>query len=142
MSARPVTAPICIDSSVAFKWFCTEDESGIDHALTLLRDHQNGQITLVAPAHLPAEVMNALACRNSISSEALLLAATGLARSELVYSAWDEGLLLQAASLSDRHGLTFYDALFPALAVLLECPLVTADRALARVDDCDVTLLS
>jgi predicted nucleic acid-binding protein len=30
-----------------------------------------------------------------------------------------------------RHNLTFYDALYAALARLMDCPLVTADRKLA-----------
>jgi len=36
---------------------------------------------------------------------------------------------------------TIHDALFPALAVLLECQLVTADQAQARVTECPVRLL-
>lgn len=132
---------VVVDSSVVFKWFCSEDESSVDEALALYRDHLSGRVTLIAPAHLPAEVLNALACRTKVTAAELVTAAEGLAESELVHPAWDRDLLSEAAEIARRHKLTFYDALFPALAIQLGCTLVTADRAQARVKGCPVRLL-
>ncbi len=142
MSRRPLANLVCVDSSVAFKWFCAEDESSIEAALSLFTDHAAGRLTLVAPAHLPAEVLNALGCRRSVTAEQLAVAADGLAQSEIVFPAWDSALLSDAARLARKHRLTIYDALFPALATMLQCELVTADRAQARVRDCAVRLLA
>jgi len=132
---------VVVDSSVAFKWFCSDDESSVDEALALFADHLSGRITLIAPAHLPAEVLNALGCRPKVTSTQLVTAAEGLAESELLYPAWDRDLLCEAAVLARKHKLTIYDALFPALAIQLGCELVTADRAHARLKECAVRLL-
>lgn len=132
---------VVVDSSVAFKWFCSDDESSVDEALALFADHISGRVTLVAPAHLPAEVLNALGRRSKVTSAQLATAAEGLAESELVYPAWDRDLLIEAAVLARKHKLPIYDALFPALAVQLGCELVTADRAQARLRECTVRLL-
>lgn len=142
MSGRPLANLVCVDSSVAFKWFCADEESSVGQALSLFTDHAAGRLTLVAPAHLPAEVLNALACRREVHAEQLALAAEALAESEIVFPAWDSTLLSDAARLARKHRLTIYDALFPALAAMLECELVTADRAQARVRDCAVRLLA
>lgn len=132
---------ICVDSSIAFKWFCSDDEPSVDEALALFAEHRAGRVTLVAPAHLPAEVLNALAMSKRATGEQLAVAAEGLAAAEIVYPAWDESLLATACRLGRGHRMTVYCALFPALAVELGCELVTADRAQARVHDCPVRLL-
>ncbi len=140
---RPVRATryVCVDSSVVFKWFCGEDEDALEAALALFEEHRVGEILLVAPPHLPAEVLNALARRNSVSTADLATAAEGLAESGIVYPAWDAELLASATVIARQHRLTLYDALFPALAMGLECELVTAERAHARVPECAVTVL-
>ena len=56
----------------------------------------------------------------------------GIAASSLIVAPPDRALLARAARLARAHDLSFYDASFVALAVALDCPLVTADRALAR----------
>jgi predicted nucleic acid-binding protein len=132
---------MCVDSSVAFKWFCSDDEYAVGEALALFSDHAEGHLTLVAPAHMPAEVLNALATRPKMNAVRLALAADGLAESEIVFPAWDGSLLADAARLARAHRMTIYDALFPALAIALECELITADRAQARVKECAVRLL-
>lgn len=132
---------VVIDSSVVFKWFCSEDEGSVPEALALFTDHLSGRVTLVAPAHLPAEVLSALGRRPKVTSAQLVTAAEGVAESEIFYPAWERELLAEAAVLSRKHRLTIYDALFPALAMQLGCELVTADRAHARLSECHVRLL-
>lgn len=132
---------VVVDSSVAFKWFCSNEEGSVAEAIALFEDHIAGRITLAAPAHLPAEVLNALGSRRGMSEEQLMIAAEGLAEAELVYPAWDSALLTAAAVMARAHRLTVNDALFPALAAQLECELVTADRAQTRVKECVVRLL-
>lgn len=141
MSALVRGALVCVDSSVAFKWFCSDDEPAVEDALALFAEHQAGRLTLVAPAHLPAEVLNALAMSRRTTGEQLAVAAEGLGAAEIVYPAWDESLLADACRIAADHRMTVHDALFPALAVQLGCELVTADRAQARVRDCPVRLL-
>jgi len=140
MSERTAALEIvCIDSSVAFKWFCSTDETSVDEALRLLARHQDGDLIIAAPPHMPAEVLNGL--HHRLGTEEVGRLSLALGQMEIYYYAWSSDLLAQAAELATRHKLTIHDALFPALAVLLDCELVTADRAQARVTECPVRLL-
>lgn len=137
-----VRAPyVCVDSSVVFKWFCADEESSVEQALELFDEHIHGHIILIAPAHMPAEVLNALERSGTISDEQLETIAQTLAQSEIVYPAWDTTLLSEAAVVARSHRLTVYDALFVSLAAFFECELVTADRAQASVAECPVRRL-
>lgn len=95
---------------------------------------------MVAPAHMPAEVLNGLHSRKLTTAE-MAVAARALGEVGITYADWTTNLLAESASLAARHGLTVNDALFPALACLLDCELVTADRAHARATECSVRLI-
>ena len=41
---------VVIYTSVIFKWFVAYGESGIDDACGLLKQHQEGELTLAAPS--------------------------------------------------------------------------------------------
>jgi predicted nucleic acid-binding protein len=129
-----------VDSSVAYKWFNADRESGVAEALALLRRHVEARALLAAPAHLPAEVFNGLRYSN-LDHESISLAAEALDEIELVYFPVSASLLKCALDIAISHDLTINDALFPALAIQLNCELVTADRAHARVQECPVRLL-
>jgi len=131
---------LVVDSSVAFKWFSAEGESGVQQALDLLRAHARGDILLAAPAHMPAEVLNGLRY-SGLPAEYLARVPSLLAGAEVLSVPLAADLLAGALDLALAYGLTIHDALFPALAVQLDCELVTADRAQARVSECPVRLL-
>jgi len=134
-------APIyVVDSSVAYKWFNAENENSVAEALDLLRRHVGSQALLAAPAHLPAEVFNGLRY-SKLDHESIALAAEALEEIELAYFPLSAELLKNALEIALAHDLTINDALFPALAIHLDCELVTADRAHARVQECPVRLL-
>jgi len=129
-----------VDSSVAYKWFNADNESSVSEALTLLRKHVDAEALLTAPAHLPAEVFNGLRY-SKLDHQSLSLAAEALDEMELIYFPLSASLLKHALEMALAYDLTIHDALFPALAVQLDCELVTADRAHARVQECPVRLL-
>jgi predicted nucleic acid-binding protein len=130
-----------IDSSVAYKWFSSREESRVSEALELLAGHAAGELLLAAPAHMPAEVVNGLRY-SRIDAAAVHTAIEGLSEAEIVTVPLDTELLSSALDLALAYDLTMHDALFPALAVRLGCELVTADRAQARVSQCPVRLLA
>jgi predicted nucleic acid-binding protein len=139
VSATPV--PLCvIDSSVVYKWFNAEDETSVAAARALIAEHQSGTRLLVAPAHMPAEVVNALRY-GGLDEADLQLAAEALDAVEVLIAPLDGELLSAAAGVALCYDLTIHDALFAALAVELECELVTADRKQAKVRECPVQLL-
>ena len=136
------TPPLCvIDSSVAYKWFNAEGEASVSQALALLEEHQSGTRLLAAPAHMSAEVVNALRYVN-FTADDLRLAAEGLDATEIVIAPLDAELLKAAVDVALQYDLTIHDALFAALAIELDCELVTADRKQARVRECPVRLLA
>lgn len=140
MSATPI--PLCVvDSSVVYKWFNADAETSVAQARALLEEHRVGTRLLAAPAHMPAEVINAL--RYAGLGEAdLQLAAQALDAAEIVIAPLDGELLAASASVAAQYDLTIHDALFAALAIQIGCELVTADRKQARVRECPVRLLA
>ncbi len=135
-------APLCvIDSSVVYKWFNAQDEAHVTSALSLAEEHQAGTLLLAAPAHMPAEVINALRY-SDVAEGDLQLAAEGLDAAEIVIAPLDGELLAGAVVVATRYDLTIHDALFAALAIQIGCELVTADRKQARVRECPVRLLA
>ncbi|MDO8847075.1 MAG: type II toxin-antitoxin system VapC family toxin [Coriobacteriia bacterium] len=131
---------VVIDSSVAVKWYKTQDESSVDAARALLEEHRSRLVTLAAPGHFAAEVLNALRY-SRLGFDHVESAAGALDDIDLVTVPLTRRLTEPAVALARTHGLTINDALFPALAMLLDAELVTADRMQARVSECRVRLL-
>ena len=134
------TPRVVVDSSVAVKWLLEDAESDVAAALRLLDDHIARRVVLTAPSSMLAEVLNALRSRG-VSPDNLSAAASILLRLHIELVAV-ESLLMEAAAIAPRCGLTVYDALLAALATELHCELVTADERLATSGACTIWLLS
>ncbi|MDO8848926.1 MAG: type II toxin-antitoxin system VapC family toxin [Coriobacteriia bacterium] len=129
-------APMVVDSSIAFKWFDTS-ESGAAIAGDLLDAHRRDDVALLAPAHLPLEVVNAYVCRGGVVSNTVGVVAD-LAAMDLLIAPVDEALLIAAVRIAEAEHLALYDAVFIALAAALDAELVTADRRQAETRSCRV----
>ena len=133
-------SPIVVDTSIALKWLKPQGERHVAAATALLEQHQAGTAILHAPAHLLLEVMNALWAHRAEAAQ-IAQAVTLLGRLHIVFVEPDARLLSRAAELAVSHRVTVYDALFAALALDLDCELVTADRKLAMSGACPARLL-
>lgn len=131
--------PLVIDSSVAFKWF-DQAEAGAEIARDLALEHARDEIALVAPAHLPLEVVNVLVSRRA-GVDAIERAIEDLASVDLAIAPVDDALVASAARIADAERIALYDAAFIALAARLDCELVTADRRQAATTSCRVRLI-
>lgn len=138
MDANPPL--LVVDSSVAVKWFVHENENHVPAALDLLQKHLDGSHVLAAPDHLRLEVLNALRSRR-LGDSHLIEAAERLELANLAWFPVDGPLAHSAITLSGRHKLTAYDAVFAALADSLDCELVTDDRQLVASGACRVRAL-
>ncbi|HLZ71048.1 MAG TPA: type II toxin-antitoxin system VapC family toxin [Dehalococcoidia bacterium] len=130
---------LVVDASVAAKWHLPDrDEEHADQALLLLTQFQAGDLELLAPAHIRFEVPSVLTVA-TIRTPFRLTPEQAQAAIDaflaLPLATYDDTALLSAAfRLTTRYGLTYYDAVYLALAQREQAPLVTADRrAHARI---------
>ncbi|HEX5482869.1 MAG TPA: type II toxin-antitoxin system VapC family toxin [Terriglobia bacterium] len=121
---------LVLDASVAGKWLVPETDS--DRARWIFERWNRGQIELIAPALLVAEIASMLwkrATRGLISTEESIhlfqeFFKLGLGLTPI------ETLATVALELSILHGHPFYDCLYVALAIENRCGLLTADEKL------------
>ena len=128
---------VVVDASVAVH-VLTPTDTGAAPLLARLRG-----TTCHAPHLVDAEVGNVLrrGVRQGVLDAAIAEGALR-ALASLVTSRHPHGILAQAA-WALRHNLTYYDALYVALAARLGHPLLTADARLARSPGlpCEVELI-
>ena len=122
--AAPVVVP---DASVILKWVLpsSADESDVVPALALRDAVVAGEIRALAPELWIYEVGNTLARRFPDRAERLI---DGLLRFDLPSAPRSRGWLAHALALTQRYGVTFYDAAYHAHAIMEEGTFVTADE--------------
>jgi predicted nucleic acid-binding protein len=124
---------ICVDSSVAAKWFFMEEHS--EQADGLLQAALSAREPIVAPPLLPSEVVNILRQRQRGGTltlpEAQALLAQFLAVPISLRS--PRRVYRRVLELADQYDLpAVYDAHYVALAELLGATFWTADQRLLR----------
>lgn len=120
--------PLVVDASVAVKWVLPEPDSDRARTLILRGD-------LVAPDLLRLEVANALwkQARRGVISPRHVRRGWRIFRS-IPVTLRQVGTLVDAAlALAVRYGVTVYDGTYLALALALDCPVVTVDHRLLGV---------
>jgi predicted nucleic acid-binding protein len=121
-----VTTPIVVDASVVAKWYLPERDH--ESARALRDAYLEGRCRLLAPALLPFEVVNALACSGHYDGERLAEAAATLPEYGIELVPFDAvGPLAQVARDAD---VTVYDAAYVALAASRASIVYTADERL------------
>ena len=120
------------DASVVAKWFLEEADS--EAARRLRDDYLEGALRIRVPSLLPFEVMNALRFHSAFPRRNLGLAARALDRASLPTVPLFGEYLERTMVVCLEHDLTVYDASYVALAELGQCPLYTADKALADLE--------
>lgn len=123
-----------LDASVAVKWYVKEEMR--DSALRL-RDHfVSGLIDLEAPNLILCELGNALRYHPGSRTSDCAEAVRHLRNMGLILHELDDDLIDQTAALAYKENITFYDAVYLALAKIMETKLVTADAGLIdRISD-------
>jgi predicted nucleic acid-binding protein len=121
-----------IDASVAAKWFFQEPDS--DKARDLLEQVRRGQVLLLAPELLAAEIGSMLWKRVLREGVSLDDATAQYARFKRVSVALVRitRLVDSALQLALRYRHSIYDCLYVALALEVPCDLLTADERLYR----------
>ena len=116
---------VVVDSSVALKWFISEE--GSDKAATLLRRE-----VLAAPDMLLYEITNVLNWRNELTASERRALMAQFLKCNVQMFAIPSHKFGRVVDLAQEYGITTYDASFVAMAELLETDLITADIKLAN----------
>lgn len=114
---------LVLDASVGLKWF--KPEPGQDEALAVLSATLLDGVRVLAPVHFGHEVLAVVARHwGPMHVEAAWEMITG---SGVVLVPLGGEIVAEAAAQCEALGCSFYDALAPALATLLDATLVSAD---------------
>lgn len=119
---------VVVDASVVVKWYNFEEHT--DKALRLRRDYAAHEVDLMAPYLVNYEVANSLRYNPDFGLEDLKAAIGDLLNMQLNLVLLDEPQTRMASELALKHGITFYDAAYLALAETEETTFYTADDKL------------
>ncbi|HEY5468364.1 MAG TPA: type II toxin-antitoxin system VapC family toxin [Coriobacteriia bacterium] len=118
-----VRGVVVLDASVGVKWF--RHEAGERRAMAVLESALRGETQVVVPTHFAHEVLSVIERRNDTGSIVDAWQLMLKARVEIV--PLTDAVVREAAKQCDRLDCSFYDALAPAVASLLEATLISAD---------------
>jgi predicted nucleic acid-binding protein len=123
---------LVVDCSVAAKWVL--HEAGHVQALRLLEEEKSGSLVLIAPDLLLTEFASLITKRVRRKHMSAAQAIDAFRRfEEAVPALFETRPLVEAAlHLAVNGQLSLWDAVYLALAVEHNCPLITADRRLFR----------
>ncbi len=119
---------LVIDASVVIAIARMEPDGPRAAALIDRSTHQG--VRTVVPAHFWLEVTNVLMRRHRWDGAAVFEATREIDAMALETIELDRPTLLLAVDLSERHGLSSYDAMYLALAELVDGSLLTLDERL------------
>jgi predicted nucleic acid-binding protein len=123
-----------IDASAVADWLARTDRAP-------RLDAQVQGLDCVAPEIMDAEVLNSLRRWERLGMISSERAATVVHRLMTVPIERFRTTPLLPETWVLRHNLTAYDAMYVALARVLECPLVTTDRRLTRAPDLGIVTI-
>jgi predicted nucleic acid-binding protein len=122
------TPVFVVDASVAVKWYAKEEMR--DRALRVIDDFVSELIDLQAPSLLLYELGNALRYHPGSTEPDCVDAVKQTRNLGLAIHELDDFLIEMALMLSYREKITFYDAVYLALARSLNATFLTADKEL------------
>ena len=120
-----ITPTIVIDSSIIIKWLNVDKEKYLEEADKILKDAQNGSITLISPELAKYEVGNVLLFGKKLSSEQAKIVLSKFYSLPLSFIIESEELAKKTFSLAENLKITYYDASFLSLAKKRSAILVT-----------------
>ena len=121
-----------VDASVGIKWFVREREANREVALALRQRHIEGATRMIVPELFLLEVPNAIKAGRKSREEDLAEVLATLEDLGLHVEQHTPRVLRKTNAVAWAYQLTWYDAVYVALAETMGFPCVTADEALLR----------
>lgn len=116
-----------VDASVAVQWLNTFHETAVDQSLTLLKGSVEGVYDLIVPDLLLYEVSNALVRGKGLQRKSLENVLDLLFSFPLQYVWATHKRVASASLLASIYDLSMYDAVYAALAMEYNAPLITTN---------------
>jgi len=114
---------VVLDASVGVKWF--KREKGSDIARDLYARAQASEVRLAAATHFVHEVLAAV--KRESGARAVMEAWDVIQATGITVLPLTTEVIAEAAAQCESLGCSFYDAIAPACAVLLDATLASAD---------------
>ncbi|MCX6383732.1 MAG: type II toxin-antitoxin system VapC family toxin [Actinobacteria bacterium] len=124
-----------IDACVGVKWFSAENEDKVEYAKLIQRKNTNAELEIVIPDLFIYEILNALLLKKKLSTEDLKYVTYAMDLMYLNIVTPDDRLLDSAIEFACNLGLTYYDAIYLALAKRIETFLITEDKKILSHSD-------
>src|SRR4030066_2304857 len=118
-----------LDSSVIFKWFYSENESGTEAARILYEKATLKNFYILSPELLIYELLNVFRFRTNIS-EKLLEDIIREITNILIFPKLDQRSYIRAYGISRKIEASIYDCIYIAMSEIYKAPLITADKRL------------
>jgi len=118
-----------LDSSVIFKWFYSESESGIEAARILYQKAVSRNFHILSPELLIYELINVFRFRTDIS-EKLLEDIIREIFNILIFLKLDYESYISAYNISRKMNSSIYDCIYITMSDKYKAPFITADKKL------------
>ncbi len=115
-----------IDTSIAVKWFC-RDENDAEIALQLRQQLLDGICSITAPDLLIYELANALRHNPNFTGKDVKAALDSVFEMGIDIREADGSVIARAVDIAFRFNVTVYDACFMALSQIEKKSFLTAD---------------
>ncbi len=117
---------IVIDTSVAIKWFATEEQD-IPQATLLYKNHLDGTETIIIPELLLIEFANTMVTKSNSQLPEITEALHELLEANLHIHKITSDEILTTTKLARKYKTSVYDMLFTVIAQSHKTTLITAD---------------
>jgi predicted nucleic acid-binding protein len=118
---------IVLDASVVIKWFKDEDEEYVDSALSIQDRKRLGDIEIIVPDLLFLEVLNTFLTKKNFTKEDIAAIKESLIKMDMKVVYPESRLMEEIIGIAKKNKLTYYDALYIAVAGASDATLYTED---------------
>lgn len=119
---------LVVDTSVVVKWILPKNESGVSEAELLIEAMREGKLTVFVPELVKYEVGNVWIKGKLLSTTQIKVVSELFYALPLQFVAEDEQQANLSCKIAEKYLITYYDAVFLALAKLKKTKLVTDDN--------------
>lgn len=120
---------IVLDASVIIKWIKPQNEKSLDTANEYFVKQLQGQIRVCAPSLIEYELHNTISRLTDKNPPVLL---TFIKNLDITLIPLSDSLTSNGYDLVHQYSISFYDAVYIAVAKSLDCSMITADKKLVN----------